>query len=336
MNGIMQQARCVTLVLTLAAAISGCAANPSPYPTTVDAAFGGPKALIAAKNPAIQAAAKIKLDKRQKRLKIASLKYLAKVGCGCYEQQFKVSEALLAAMADCDEDVRMKAVEAVCKTLCDGQCQVCEKTGCCNLAISKKLYEMAYLTDENGCPREPNEAIRQLAHEAYCLCPLYKPEPEKPEQPPIETPVETPVEVPVVPPVESDVPNGDQTRIRQDDGAANFAAQRQRQEEYDFESPRDNRFALEIAGVVAMVSGVVRSTDEAQDKVLVDFPRQTVIPSGSLINVYVDGADDGVGDLGEFEVIKSVRGHSVVRPVGVHSVRALSSGSRVTVVRTNS
>jgi len=331
MNGIMQQARCLTLVITLAAGISGCALSPSPYPTTVDAVFGGPKAMVAAKNPAIQAAAKIKIDKRQKRQKIAALKYLAKVGCGCYEKEYKVSEALLAAMADCDEDVRMKAVEAVCQTLCDAQCQVCEKTGCCNLAISKKLYEMAYKTDENGCPIEPNDAIRQLAHEAYCMCSLYRPEMEKPEEPPIETPIEAPK----VPPVESDVPTGEQTRVRRGHATARSVAQRCAAEEYDSDSLPEGQPELVIAGVVAMVSGVIRSTDEAHEKVVVDFPRHTLIPEGSQVIVYMEDAGEGGANLGKFEVLKSIHGHSVVRPIGVHSLRALSSGAKVTVVRRN-
>ena len=72
-------------------------------------------------NKAIKAAAEIKQQEDLAPQKIKALKYLAEIGCGCYDKDGKVEAAILEGLADCTEDVRMTAVETVIElaTNCD-------------------------------------------------------------------------------------------------------------------------------------------------------------------------------------------------------------------------
>ena len=60
----------------------------------------------------IQTAAKIKQQEDLAPQKIKAIKYLATVGCGCY-QKMGVREALLESLDDCTEDVRYEAAKAL-------------------------------------------------------------------------------------------------------------------------------------------------------------------------------------------------------------------------------
>ncbi len=65
-------------------------------------------------NPAIKAAAEIKMENDKAAQKIKAIKYLGSVGCGsCAEG---AAEALLAALDDCTEAVRYEAVKAILNT----------------------------------------------------------------------------------------------------------------------------------------------------------------------------------------------------------------------------
>src|SRR5271157_497979 len=80
----------------------------------------------------IQTAAKIKQQEDLAPQKIKAIKYLATVGCGCY-QKMGVREALLESLDDCTEDVRYEAAKALAKVA--GDC--CDKCGntCCNAKV---------------------------------------------------------------------------------------------------------------------------------------------------------------------------------------------------------
>lgn len=121
-------------------------------------------------NPAIKAAAEIKKAEDEKKQKIKALKYLATIGCGCYDQDGKVTAALLDATKDCTPDVREAAVEAI-KDAAGGECcRGCGSTSCCNEKITKRLSEMAYERDDSGCCVEPNADIRKAAARALKIC----------------------------------------------------------------------------------------------------------------------------------------------------------------------
>ena len=114
----------------------------------------------------IKVAAKIKHEEEMCQQKIKAVKYLGTIGCCCYDKDGKVADALLAAMNDCLPPVRLAAVQAIAGCVC-GQAY---NRSCCNEEIAERLQEMAYKTDKNGCPVEPEPLIRQWAAYAAQNC----------------------------------------------------------------------------------------------------------------------------------------------------------------------
>jgi hypothetical protein len=122
-------------------------------------------------NPAIKAAAEIKSAELLAPQKIKSIKYLATIGCGCYDKDGKITNALLAAMADdCTERVRLEAVLAISSAAYCQVCDECNQRCCCNEAILQQLAAMAYERDEFGCWLEPSARVRQAAEQALRAC----------------------------------------------------------------------------------------------------------------------------------------------------------------------
>lgn len=125
---------------------------------------------LESKNPAIKAAAEIKQAEDMKAQKIKAIKFLATMGCGCYDKEGKITDALIAAMDDCTPDVRLAAIEAI-ETAADGNCCTkCGSTSCCSEKVTKRLSEIAYERDDTGCPLEPSAEIREAAAKALCTC----------------------------------------------------------------------------------------------------------------------------------------------------------------------
>ena len=117
-------------------------------------------------NPAIKKAAEIKQQEDLKKQKIKAIKYLSKIGCGCYPN---VKKALLAALDDCTEEVRYEAAMAFCKAAGD-PCQCCGGDGCCAADVMTKLHDIAYGRDAEGCYKEPSARVRQVAANALNAC----------------------------------------------------------------------------------------------------------------------------------------------------------------------
>jgi hypothetical protein len=163
--------------------------------------------------PAIKAAAEIKQAEDLKPQKIKALKYLATIGCGCYDKDGKVTKALLAAMEDCTEDVRLEAVRAISVAASGEYCSHCKQKSCCNEDIVKQLSKIAYERDDDGCFVEPSERVREAAIEAMGICCADRGGDIQVEEPP--TPVEgadrppppiegvSPDDAPPKPPVEN-------------------------------------------------------------------------------------------------------------------------------------
>lgn len=126
-----------------------------------------PKNLDPEMPKSVQAAAKIKQQEDLAPQKIKAIKYLATMGCGCY-QKMGVREALLESLDDCTEDVRYEAAAALAKA---AGCR-CDKCGnsCCNAKVMNKLKELADGTDERCCQKEASERVRQAAREALNAC----------------------------------------------------------------------------------------------------------------------------------------------------------------------
>ncbi len=198
----------------------GCAANPVPIPTVWDK-LGIPQATAALRDstinqsgkfpglekkppllkiadPAnlkpekpemIKVAAKIKAEQDQKKQKIKAIKFLADVNCGCYNKDDAVAKAFLAALDDCDPDVRTAAIEGLSKAA--GNCSNCRtgcETTCCTEDIYKKLQDIACGVDDKGCFKEPVKEIRSAAAALVrkCPCPTPKPLEEVPAPSPYE------------------------------------------------------------------------------------------------------------------------------------------------------
>jgi len=122
---------------------------------------------------AIQEAAKIKQQEDLAKQKIKAIKYLGKIGCGCYPG---VKEGLLAALDDCTEEVRYEAVQAFMVAAGD-RCQACSET-CCDAEVIDKLNKMATEMDEKGCYVEPSARVRAAAAQAARICEQIVPAPE--------------------------------------------------------------------------------------------------------------------------------------------------------------
>ena len=121
-------------------------------------------------NPAIKTAAEIKQAEDMKAQKIKAIKYLASIGCGCYDKDGKITDALLAATDDCTPDVRLATIEAIEDAVNEGCCGKCGCNSCCNEKITKRLSEMAYERDNDGCYVEPVQKIRHAARRVLCKC----------------------------------------------------------------------------------------------------------------------------------------------------------------------
>ena len=207
-------------VACILSSVVGCAANPLPVPTVWDK-LGIPQAtaglrdatinrsgnfpglekkppLLKLADPAnfkaekpemIKVAAKIKADKDLKKQKIKAIKFLAEVNCGCYNKDDAVAKAFLAALDDCDPDVRSAAVEGLCTAA--GNCSNCRtgcETTCCTEEILKKVQDIATGVDSKGCYKEPVKEIRMAAAGLLrkCPCPPAKPIEEVPAPAPTE------------------------------------------------------------------------------------------------------------------------------------------------------
>ena len=119
---------------------------------------------------AIKKAAEIKAAEDLKPQKIKAIKYLAEIGCGCYDKDGSITDALIAASDDCTPDVRKTVVEQIHKAASGTCCSKCGETCCCNEKMVKRLAEMAYLRDESGCYVEPNAEVRAAAVKALIAC----------------------------------------------------------------------------------------------------------------------------------------------------------------------
>ena len=139
-------------------------------------------------NAAIKKAAEIKMAEDMKTQKVKAIRYLASIGCGCYPG---IKEALLAALDDCTEDVRLAAAKGL-DSAAGNQCRKCEQS-CCDLDVIKKLSKIAYEQDETACYLEPSRRVRNAAVAAIRACyprgiPIEE-TPERPESGPTEKPL---------------------------------------------------------------------------------------------------------------------------------------------------
>jgi hypothetical protein len=143
--------------------------RPRLEPDTPMRALNDPRNLFS-KVPAIKKAAEIKQAEDLKPQKIKSIKYLASIGCGCYDKDGSVTDALIAAGEDCTEDVRLATMNAIHESASNKCCSNCGQICCCNEKLMTKLAEIAYERDDAGCYKEPSSRVRAAAAEALRAC----------------------------------------------------------------------------------------------------------------------------------------------------------------------
>ena len=142
--------------------------RPGREPTPPLKAIADP-ANLQSGNPAIEAACKIKQQEDLAPQKIKALKYLATIGCGCYDKVYDVKGAFMAALDDCTEEVRLQAAESVGEAA-ETQCAVCSKSCCCTAEMMQKLNDIATQRDDEGCFVEISADVRRAACEALLAC----------------------------------------------------------------------------------------------------------------------------------------------------------------------
>ncbi|QGJ71672.1 Hypothetical protein PBC10988_33790 [Planctomycetales bacterium 10988] len=117
-------------------------------------------------NPAVKTAAKTKAAQDAAPQKAKAIAYLATVGCGCYPD---IQEALLAGLDDCEPEIRYASAAAF-YTTARINCAYCNDKNCCGENVVKKLWEVAYERDDQGCYAEPSPLVRSAARRSLKAC----------------------------------------------------------------------------------------------------------------------------------------------------------------------
>ena len=291
----------------------------------------------------IQAAAKIKIAEDMAPQKIKAIKYLAEIGCGCYDKQGEVTEALVAAMDDCTERVRLEAVQAIMTAASELPCWCCGSKCCCNEAILKKLAELAYERGPDGCHLEPSERVREAAAEALTVCcstqePIEVLEEDTEEQP-IERPEEAAMEGvfdgPPMPPSHLD---GSVAAL----GATQFALssfidaqQESRHPSGAFTaSPSSPRMTPEVVSQnlakVIPRRGEVTYVDVQDATARVRFDAMGEVPPNTTVRAYHTFLF-GTANIGTYVVIAWNEGEAIIRKADGGGIGKLARGDKIIV-----
>lgn len=255
--------------------------------------------------PAIKKAAEIKQAEDLKPQKIKAVKYLASIGCGCYDTDGSVTDALVAAMDDCTEEVRLATVQAITEAASRQCCNFCGATCCCNEKISEQLFKMAYELDDAGCYVEPSARVRQAAARALSVCcpgrgPIMIGEPEY--QPEFEERRETGEEMQE--PTPAPVPREAEPQVSLTPTSAPAPMTASPQTTRAIESLRDSGEPL----------GVIIHADPKARLAHVHFEQRSLLLSaGTCVSVYKK-LPDGARYQAEAEVVKASAGAATVRP----------------------
>jgi hypothetical protein len=284
--------------------------------------------------PALEAAAEIKMAEDLAPQKIKAIRYLASIGCGCYDKGGKVTDALLAATDDCTESVRLAAVQAISETAQGQNCEQCGQRGCCNPKIVEQLAVMAYERDEFGGWVEPSQRVRQAALQALAVC--------CPDRGPVIIVAPEPDVVPDIEPLEPDViePLERIEELEDDPVLPPLPPTSRRESHYT-----DGRFMpVSVAGsrglehgepghlapVMTPVCGEVRSVNFFNGDVQVRLHSQYVLHAGTKLGVFqrLAGGTDQV--VAEIEVVEAGPGQLVGRVVDRRMLANVTRGAAVT------
>ncbi|HXT57308.1 MAG TPA: hypothetical protein VN699_01685 [Pirellulales bacterium] len=313
---------------------------------------------LLADNKAIKTAAQIKKEEDLAKQKIKALKYLAKIGCGCYPG---VKEALMEALEDCTEKVRYEAAKQI-GNAAENKCETCSKTCCCDADMIQALWDVANKRDANNCFVEPSERVREAACEALLACrrvvPVYPGPPSGlPPLPPGETVPERGPPGETVP--DTIPPGANETRSQQETDAllseifgispqkgriskggklskvsshvrsATPASAKSTKPPTDLAAsfPSSPRESDRKPGI--LLSGRVVAVDYKTSTVDLEFPGKRQPTVGSRFSLHHDYALETL-HLGEVEVVYLAKqGRAIARPVGKLDLLKVGKGDQV-------
>jgi hypothetical protein len=243
-----------------------------------------------------------------------------------------VTQALVAAMDDCTESVRLATIKAISEVACDEKC-ACDKCGqksCCSEPILMQLAKLAYERDETGCYVEPSEDVRNAAIAALqCCCPgegepiiegeiPYEPERERergepgPDVPPPPTVPE--------PPSVTDAGSRPQQFITQQIPIGQLPA--------PAESSGQMPVARSVPPVLSPVEGHVEHVDVAREQIHLTLHGQASLEVGSDVEVtheYLLGRRT----VATLTVISSSAGTAIARPQRPGLSRRIAVGDAI-------
>ena len=251
----------------------------------------------------VKIAAKVKQAEDAAPQKIKAVKYLADIGCGCYDKTGEVTKALKAGLEDCTEDVRRETIQAVARAARRGACAKCSQRCCCNEELIQALAKIAYERDETGCYAEPSDRVRREAIEALEIC---CPSDEQPEIiddfDDRDSELGNPGNPPMPPP---------DNAMR---GGAGFRP---------VATPMMNRPAplSKIAGKIEQV--------ERNGLIYLQVDQNATVPVGSEVDVFHKYLT-GTTQVGTLEIISSTTGRAVGRLVPGTRPKRISRGDSVT------
>ncbi|QDV25558.1 hypothetical protein [Aureliella helgolandensis] len=335
--------------------------HPAVEPKDALKALNDP-ANLESPDPAIKRAAEIKKAEDLKPQKIKAIKYLTSIGCGCYDKDGSVTDALVASAEDCTEDVRLLTMNEIKAAACGKSCSNCGQSCCCNDKMLKKLAQIAYERDEFGCYGEPSKRVREAAAAALqACCPgsppldILKKEPE---------PEPTPEVVPEREKVEGDLIPERERNLRDDGGLEQLDALEARrlapvvqistllEQEAAEQSSRNfrvrrsapspvpsavpegiarMRYLMSVSPPLTTATpnpggGVVLAYDAARTVAYVHFQEEdSVIPVGSVLHLRPDpSVADGFN--GMWRVIESAAGCANLEPTGAEGIENIRVG----------
>ena len=306
---------------------------------------------------AIKRAAEIKKAEDLKPQKVKAIKYLTSIGCGCYDKNGSVTDALVASAEDCTEDVRLATMQEIQSAASGKCCSNCGQVCCCNDKMLKKLAQIAYERDEFGCYSEPSKRVRGAAAAALAACctgsvPLEvlneTPEPA-PEIKPEPIREREKLEEDILPEREKDRKENDlkepDAETAQSDGismtlqdsreptrllgSAPAAVATQRQPVPAGISRMRNVLASQPAHRSASPNpqgGVVLAYDHSSKTAYVHFEQATaIVPAGTMLHLRPDPRVAS-GFNGLWQVVESTAGCANLQPLGTEGIERIRVG----------
>lgn len=264
---------------------------------------------LEANDSATKVAAQIKRSEDEKPQKVKAIKYLASIGCGCHNRHGEVSGALFEALDDCTEEVRYEAALAIAESAKSGSCVNCEQRGCCAPAIVRKLSNIAYAQDANGCWTEPSARVRRAAIAALEACgPI----------------VNEPLPTPATPPEPGAKPNPPESL--NDESTSGRLPPVEPEGEFIDSGPR--RLPPTASSADLGPDALVRDVSPSQGLIEIVCRESMALPATTRLQVAPVGAAPNSA-VAEFVVVASRPGSALARPVGRTHIGSVAVGDPV-------